>query len=367
MQRGAVVFTFQLRDVARVGGRQALRERHGKRKFNAGRIASICNRDAAGSSKSHARAELRTNMNVGIRRFARIRRLAGVAIAALTLIAATSSGADADTTAPLPFTPPTGWQTLPSAFLPTQVLTWSSGTSAFNIGQLSAALPIAQAAEALKISAGALGTVLSSSSPAVCGQPSEQIVIQMKNNGPILTEQEQVIDGMTYISTYSRAAGTSADPAITAIMASYCGSSSLAHITPPSGWQTNNIRILGVWLRNISENITVLSMDPRPDAAQLAHDALTTTVKTPDVTILSSKAGTLCGNPALFVTSNAKLPTGGELQIEVVTTQSSSAAYILVYSHPPTTPADPAATASLMTLCAGPPTATPPAAPSATP
>jgi hypothetical protein len=217
------------------------------------------------------------------------------------------------------------------------------------------------------VNAGALGTVQSSGSPAVCGQPSAQIVIQLKNNGPILTEQEQVLDGMTYISTYSRPAGTSADPAITAVMTNYCGSSSLAHITPPNGWQTNNIKILGIWLRSISENITVLSTDPRPDAAKLAQDALSTTVKTPDVTILSSKVGTLCGNPALFVSSKAKLPTGSELQIELVTTQSSSAAYTLIYSHPATTPADPTATASLMTLCAGQSTTAPPAAPSATP
>jgi hypothetical protein len=284
----------------------------------------------------------------------------GLTVAALSLLASMRISAAADTGAALPFTPPAKWQAMPAAIIPTTPIAWVEGHSFFGITKVSSGLPAGQLTQMLKMGAAALGTVLQTNSPSVCGEPAARVVVRGKTS-QILTEQAQTLEGATYVSLYVRPASTVADPAIVAVMANSCVSKAIDRITPPSGWRAYHAQIIGLWLGpTLAQTLTAISTDPQSDAQSLAQEAATTTLKVPIVTIVSHKAGSLCGHPAFFWTARTKPPNGsGEVEIQLASTQSSSVAYVLVYAHPAATPADPAASASLMTLCAAPDAARP--------
>jgi hypothetical protein len=93
-------------------------------------------------------------------------------------------------------------------------------------------------------------------------------------------------------------------------------------------------------------------MDPQPDAAGMAQEAVGTTIKTPNITIVSRSGGTLCGYPAQFFTAKAQPAGLAPMIVQGEITQSPSAAYVLVYGYPADGEPDPAASDSLKTLCA---------------
>jgi hypothetical protein len=284
-----------------------------------------------------------------------LRRLSS-ATAALTLgIALTQTHAVADP-GPLPFTPPAGWQPVPSAMIPDLLLSWLSGSSSFGVTRVSFPIADSQLTQALKAGSSALGTEISSSSDPVCGAPSARAVIKVEDSSEILSEQMQSLDGATYVSVYRHPASVKADHAIEAFMGSFCGSKSLERKALPAGWHSLNAKLLGIWFspKGPGESVAALSRDPQPDLKSWATFAVNTTVNPAAITIHSDKTGTLCGNPAYFFNATAKPHGAPEADIQMAATQSSSSSFMLLYSHPATSAADPAAVASLSTLCAAP-------------
>lgn len=284
-----------------------------------------------------------------------LRRL-GSAAAALTLgIALTQTRTVADPP-PLPFKPPAGWQPVPSAMIPDLLLSWVNGSSSFGVIRISFPIADSQMTQALKAGSSALGTEISSSSDPVCGAPAARAVIKVEDSSEILTEQMQSLDGATYVSAYRHPASVQADHAIDAFMGNFCGSKSLERKALPAGWNSLNGKLLGIWFspKGPSESIAALSRDPQPDVKSWATFAVNTTVNPSGITIHSNKTGTLCGNPAYFFSATAKPHGAPEADVQMVATQSSSSSFMLLYSHPATSAADPAAVASLSTLCATP-------------
>lgn len=270
----------------------------------------------------------------------------------------------ADATA-LPFTPPSSWQSLPAAFIPTTPLNWANGKSSISISRVGASLPFEAIEHGLTLAAGSTGQISSSTTPTICGRPAALLTIAQADAGVTLDEQIQGLDGATYISVYRRPTGTAADPAIAALLASFCGAKTLAATAPPPGWKAHRLAILGTWISPALQTLTAVAMDPQPDAASMAKEAVGTTIKTPNVTMVSHSSGTLCGYPAEFFTAKAQPAGLAPMLVQGEITQSSSVAYAIAYGYPADAKPDSAATDSLKTLCAkgalAPAAATPPA------
>jgi hypothetical protein len=240
--------------------------------------------------------------------------------------------------------------------IPDVLLSWVNGSSSFGVIRISFPIADSQLTQALKAGSNALGTEIDSSSDPVCQAPAARADIKVEDSSEILTEQMQSLDGATYVSAYRHPASVKADHAIDEFMANFCGSKSLERKPLPAGWHSLNAKLLGVWFspKGPSESIAALSRDPQADLKSWATFAVNTTVNPAGITIHSSKTGTLCSNPAYFFDATAKPHGVPAADIQMVATQSSSSSFMLLYSHPATGAADPAAVASLSTLCATP-------------
>jgi len=272
----------------------------------------------------------------------------------------------ADATA-LPFTPPVSWQPLPSVFAPSTPLDWSDGPSSLIVSRINAPLPFDALERGLKLAAGATGRIVSSTTPTICGKRAAALTIALSDAAGTLDEQIQGLDNATYIAIYRHPTGSPADPVVSALLANFCGAKTLAAAAPPAGWKAHRIALLGSWISPAVHTLTAVAMDPEPDTEGLAKEAVGTTIKSPNVTIVSQSGGTLCGNPAQFITANAHPAGQSPMNVQVELTQSSSAAYVLVYTYPDGAQPDSAATDSLKTLCAKGALAPSSPAPSATP
>jgi hypothetical protein len=272
-------------------------------------------------------------------------------VATLLVAGVASQAAAAGDAAAIPFTPPATWQMLPASFIPKTLVTWAGAGSSFGVSQSPVAVPIDQMIQGLTTGASAFGKIESANTVSICGEPAAVIVVQAPDSAT-MTEQVQSIGGTTFFSIYRRPASSPVEPALTTLMAGFCGEKSLVAAEPPPGWQSHEIRMLGIWLVSPLQTISAIAMDPRPNAADMATDALGTTIKTPNVTIVSKSSGTLCGNPAQFFTAKAKPAGLDEITVELEMTQSASVAYMLSYTYPSGSTPDPSAEAALKTLCA---------------
>lgn len=290
-----------------------------------------------------------------IRRFRRL-----LPAAAFCFAAPAVAPAAGDPVSALPFTPPAGWQTMPAAFIPKVPVTWGRARSIFDITELTSGLPADALAQVLKSGAEQLGKLTSQTSAAVCGSAAPRVVIRTPT-GQILTEQAQTIAGATYVSLYIRPESTAADPAILRVMSTTCDDKALAQLAPPNGWRAYHGQILGIWIgASPTATLTAIATNPEPNVEGLMDAAVATTIKNPNLTVISHRTGTLCGNPAFFSTVRVKAPNSSlHLEVQFAATQSAKAAYALIYAHPVSLPADAKVSASLDSLCA--PQAPPPA------
>jgi hypothetical protein len=267
-----------------------------------------------------------------------------------TLFAVASADAPA-----LPFQPPANWQALPTAFIPHPIVSWQKGLSSFTLMSTAFAIPPEKLEPLIKGQAAFIGSVASEASTPVCGLPAAQLVINMTGASQTMTEQVLSTDGVTYIFAYARPTDTPADASIATTMSGFCGEKSVASLAPPTDWTSSNAQLLGLWIgATPTEQVTLMSSTPQTDAQQLARDVARTAFKGAQLAIVSNTTGLLCGLPARFfsakVTPNGLPPS----LVTMETTQSPTKAYILIYAHPTTSSDDPAALASLKTLCANP-------------
>jgi hypothetical protein len=251
---------------------------------------------------------------------------------------------------------------LPAALIPPAPALWTNNGASFGVTRLRPTAPAATLRQALAQAAASLGTVTATTTTSICGAPAAVAEIAPDATTK-MTEQIQTIDDATYGLVYDRQAALPPDPQIVALMASFCGAKSLEHMTLPDGWHTRTVNTLGVWVSPRQQMISALTISPPPTAAEMLQTTVGSSAKTPALVLESLTSGTLCGSPAQFLSARVTLLGRAPASVRVEVVSNGTLAYGMTFSFPVDAEPDPAALASLKTLCA--PTAAP--APAKTP
>lgn len=248
----------------------------------------------------------------------------------------------------LPFTPPAGWTELPARAMATQITnTWQRAASR---GMPPSTFTEMVAPFAFPASASA------GQRASFCGFPG-RVVMNTRTTpaGRTVTIMASVTrNGYNYFMVYVRPAQLPADQAIMSVVHGFCPPTNghIATLDAPHGWQASgSITSLGAWMGN--GPMQMMNLSSGPHMVNLADVARDTGANGSQAISLTSKPGTLCGLPAFFVTLAPNVPAM-PVTIEQAITQNESASYMLTYMHPANAPADPAAEASLRSLCAKP-------------
>lgn len=283
----------------------------------------------------------------------------GATIAVMTVLQLLP--ASAQTPPPLPFQVPAGWQQMPSAMTKFDTGDHWTGRSAaggretFGIVVLPLPFPVT----------GPANHRPKARQLMLCGYPASLSTTSagLGSKGAVVQQESVMRGGYTSLLVYSRPFSMAADPNIERLFRTFCPgkAGALPSLVPPSGWKSAGVRLTmtGMWVGKSPMQTMALMRGPAMPIADLRKAAsLKTNGKGMNIAF-STRRGTLCGNPALFVTTRAA--NGGlGVKADTVLTTSSSASYSLAYTRVGSIPDDPAALRALQTLCAG-------AAPSPTP
>jgi hypothetical protein len=257
--------------------------------------------------------------------------------------------------AALPFTPPAGWTELPSRATQIRVRSWQGPSLKNGLRQQFTEsimpLPLPASTQSHRLS--------------VCRTKVTSASSTINVNGMTITNESAATNGYTYMLTYARPTISRANKQITTLLRNFCPppSGELANLGMPSGWTQNpELNTMGVWMGNAPMQMMHLAMGPQSGsvAALVASESAPLKLA-PDARVnVSTKTGTLCGWPSAFITIAANSPMF-PIVIEGEMTQGNGVAYYLTYIHPASATPDPAAVASLHSLCAGsvPPSPTP--------
>jgi hypothetical protein len=170
-----------------------------------------------------------------------------------------------------------------------------------------------------------------------------------------------VKSGKLYVLTYSRESGTPANAAISQYMQSFCppANGDIAKLSPPDGWINVPISFVPVetW-QGHAGSIIQLMKGPATSSLADAAKAMSAALAQNSQSNLKSafdfsapQTGTLCGNPAVFVSLTIHMGRLDMVMHQAIT-QNATQAFGITYGHPTTVPDDPAALSSLKTLCA---------------
>lgn len=250
----------------------------------------------------------------------------------------------------LPFTPPLNWTRIASA----PGISWSARNgSTFNVGR-SGSLTSEAAFERVVAAQTGPGSPASVTKLQVCGSSAVRLE-QHVTAGPAgaidAIVQLQYLDGSVYSLAYTKPDSLVSDPAIVALMDSFCGERSVASAKPPDGWKTGGPQALGTWVTgSVVETMTLTSAPlPRDGSLQASFDAITSLGGAME--IVSKSMSTLCGKPAYVVVTRSE--HGGRKYLSTVElTANDATLYSLVYQRPEFVASDDAAHASLASLCA---------------
>lgn len=286
-------------------------------------------------------------------------------------------------TAALPFTPPAGWVQMPSSAFNTQIsdvwkgpqlaggkhATFSIVTVPF-VGSVSALAGMAKNGK----HTGPV-QIVSNTPVTVCGVAGRTIVARMGSGAKSTTMQQEVLskNARGYMLIYTRPSSAAADTRIAALMKQFCPAQDggIPSLTPPNGWHVDVSRLsmqsMGMWMGTHPGEVMMLMKTTQPlPLSKLAgdlHAGASSAEAKKYVTLVSQRQTQLCGNPAIDVTMQMKVPSFPMVMQQVVT-QAKGTTYLLNYMHPASVASDPAAQASLQTLCAS---GSPQPAPSSTP
>jgi hypothetical protein len=227
------------------------------------------------------------------------------------------------------------------------------------VNVLPMALPVEMLQKQLAASSAMAGsTVVSGRQATACGSPAA--IMTLKSPGakkePVTSEVRiEEVDGKTVLVTSSRSAAAAADPAIEETISGLCDLSNAATLAPPKGWSALHLAIVGEWMGASPMDVMVLmTTDPAPtlsDALKTAQLAQNQGTQAKDAAAKATPT-TLCGLPALHVSTTTSTAATGKARVDAMITQNAAHAYILSYSRPVGTADDPAVMASLGTLCA---------------
>ena len=175
-----------------------------------------------------------------------------------------------------------------------------------------------------------------------------------------MTQQFMISNGVLYTLSYTRTPNLPDDKAAQTWMHSFCpgGLAALDAVAAPVGWRskaplTSPTQRLGTW-RSASASIVMLVEAPIAESLETTGNRAYQFFGGSDssvLTISSKRETTLCGNEALFLAGSLDL-TFMRANMVMALTQNQQHRYIALYAHPSTEADDPAALASLQTLCA---------------
>jgi hypothetical protein len=276
--------------------------------------------------------------------------------------------------------PPAGWKALPADSIPSPKVSWRkpSGAKAlpqtFNLVSQPFPGTVQMAANSARtlFARGVFGKLTSDKSATVCSMPARTFTLDVPSGGTHLTMLQELLvkDGQLYVLTYGRPAKSAQDATMTKWLQAFCppASGSLADVQPPSGWSASaaSFTTQGIWIGQPGSAVTLMTGKPLPsmsDAAAALVNGMGANGSKGALTIDSTKSGTLCGHPALFVDLNMQLGQMAMRTHEAIT-QNASKLAAAVYVHTTALTDDPDALAALKTLCAD--GAMPTPAPSAT-
>jgi hypothetical protein len=288
------------------------------------------------------------------------------------------------------YVPPSGFTMAPADSVPAAKLVWKPvsvqlGTGKFVQNFTALAKPfsgtVQMAANGARTiySSGMLGRTASDVASAVCGAPARTFTLDVPAGTlrASIVQQLLVKDGTLFVFTYTREAGTPQDATIVKWMQSFCPpqNGDLTKVSPPNGWATMpgaEFVPMATWLGTPGSVIQLVQGPAGPsltDAAKamtslLAQNSQSNVKSVFDVG--TPQTGTLCGNQAVFLSMTLHLGQVTMLMHEAIT-QNANKAYGLTYGHLSSMPDDPAAVASLKTLCANGVMPSPSPSPSASP
>lgn len=254
-----------------------------------------------------------------------------------------------------PFTAPAGWTQMPST-LATQVRNaWVrslSGNQTATFAEVLIPIP----------SAPNTSTAAVSKTITLCGLPATKTTATPALAGKHGVLESEVVSrgGYTFMLVYLRPQNSSADPAIEKVMAGFCPSEDgqLPPLPIPANWKAspaNGFQQKGMWLGSRPLQTMLLMQGPKAASLGSALAAAQTpgSAAKSIVTVKSRKKTTLCGLPALLVDLHVAAPSM-PMDMHAAVTQNNSKLFLLIYLHPSSEAADPAALKSLQTLCAAP-------------
>lgn len=288
-------------------------------------------------------------------------------------------------TAALPFTAPPGWVQLPASAVHTEVgnvwqspplksgkhATFSTLTMPFpgSVDALSTVLKAHRHAGPVQ--------VVTNVPVTLCGVSGRAITLKTGSGANAVVIQQELIakDGRGYMAVYGRPATAPADPHVLAVMKQLCpgAGGTIPKLTPPHGWTANenvSMQMIGMWMgTHPGEMMMLMRTDAAVPLAKIAgelHGNMNTGASK-YLQVVSQKTLRLCGNPALDVAMQLNIPNF-PMAMEQIATQAGGKTYMLSYLHPTSVAADPAAQASLQSLCAsGAPQPNPSASPAPLP
>lgn len=268
--------------------------------------------------------------------------------------------------ATLPFTPPDGWEDVTKDVPQPEILAaWKGPRTGFSeqtVHIVSAPFDSdveGMSGKMLLTDTGALGMrVIARRGGMLCNQPAAFLKLTKHvNGGEMLIEQSMFVqDGRNYLITYAHDETQAADADVRQILDALCpGTIAAASTALPTGWENvteQNAHVDGSW-RGTAQGQTMDLVSQKYDGAleSLSMAALAETASTKAaVEVVSSRAGTLCGDPAYFLYAKVRLP-GFRVLIQQEAVKARGKAYILTYGRLQDQSDDPAALRSLKTLC----------------
>lgn len=298
------------------------------------------------------------------------RKAIGTLCVAVPIPLGTPAPTPSPAASPLPFKPPTGWVNMLGAVpMPAFRGVWSgpkSGSTTSNVSIVSQVFPgtVEHLSNQTKlVGAGMLESKMTAqSSGTICGFPARFITVSKPMGVDTLAMDQAmyVANGTAYMMNYTHSATQPPDSQIQQLLASLCPAQiESGKITFPAGWSANKTqgtRLAGMWANPSSPgqmvNLMTTSFTGTLDrlTKATATNGIPGGAASKVLKILSQRNGSLCGLPARFL--SAKMNLGMiSMRLEQAATIYKGNAYVLTYGRAGAQTANPAALASLKTLC----------------
>lgn len=265
---------------------------------------------------------------------------------ACALLAALLLPAPASAAQPTIFSPPAGWTPSPEFLrqaLPTRwQKTAADGSPGGSILITPFPLPLLANTTTESVMMQPFrseGATVTTAKAILCGGPANVDLVKMPRHGEVIEMLFESSNGTSYGISYAHAASASADPAAEAFIRSACpvSADAVAALAAPAGWSlVPPQHIVGAWMgSSLGESLIEITSSPMASLrdvmkARTAEVAGTSALSS-GVTVTPRPNFTMCGHPATEAVTVMTTPILS-IRADVVSTQTSDAAYTLVYT-----------------------------------